>query len=109
MDFDLHITAGPGGALCAALAGELTIYTAAQCKDRLIESLGMAASAELDLSAVSDIDTAGIQVLLVARRHAQSLGKNVRLTALSQPVLQLVDLYNLGAALGLHTEERQAS
>jgi anti-anti-sigma regulatory factor len=52
------------------LDGELTIVTAAETLDRLKPYLSTGAPVELGLAGVTDIDTAGLQLLLQARREA---------------------------------------
>ena len=97
MDIDTQQRDG----LCqATLAGEFTIYAAADAKARLTALLEACAEVELDLSAVSEIDTAGFQLLLLIKREAQRLGKTVRFVAHSRTTLELIDLYNMAAQLG---------
>ncbi|MFI5495769.1 lipid asymmetry maintenance protein MlaB [Actinoplanes sp. NPDC051859] len=55
------------------LEGELTIMTAGEQKDRLLTALEGSAGLRVDLSAVEEIDTAGLQVLLLAQREAERL------------------------------------
>ncbi len=79
------------------LSGEMTIYNAAQIKATLAEAMRDAAEVEVDLSGIADIDTAGLQLMLIAKRHP---GCRVRFVNHSPEVLRLVDLANLGGALG---------
>ena len=88
------------GLCLASLAGDLTIYAAADAKAGLTALLEACSEVELDLSAVSEIDTAGFQLLLLIKREAQRLGKTVRLVAHSRATLELIDLYNMAAQLG---------
>ena len=53
-----------------AVEGELTIITAAEDKERLLGALQTSSGLRVDLAAVEEIDTAGLQVLLLARREA---------------------------------------
>ncbi|MET0492578.1 MAG: STAS domain-containing protein [Actinoplanes sp.] len=55
------------------IEGELTISNAAEHKQRLLSALGGEAGLRLDLSAVSELDTAGLQVLLLVQREAERL------------------------------------
>ena len=79
------------------LSVEMTIYNAAQIKATLAEAMRAAAEVEVDLSAIADIDTAGLQLMLIAKRHPEC---RVRFVNHSPEVLRLVDLANLGGALG---------
>lgn len=79
------------------LSGEMTIYNAAQIKATLAETMRGAAEIEVDLSGIADIDTAGLQLMLIAKRHPEC---RVRFVNHSPEVLRLIDLANLGGALG---------
>ena len=79
------------------LSGELTIYTVGETKAGLAEAMNGADEVEVDLASVTEIDTAGLQLMLIAKRNP-----DVQLRFVNHPpaVLRLVDLANLGAALG---------
>lgn len=79
------------------LSGELTIYNVAQIKTALTELMHEAKEIEVDLSGIGDIDSAGLQLMLIVKRHPDC---SVRLVNHSAEVLRLVDLANLGGALG---------
>ena len=79
------------------MSGEMTIYNAAQLKATLAEAMRGATEIEVDLSGIADIDTAGLQLMLIAKRHPDC---RVRFVNHSPEVLRLIDLANLGGALG---------
>jgi len=55
------------------IEGEMTIYSAAALAARVIAAVTDASGvASLDLSQVTDIDTAGLQILLMARKLARA-------------------------------------
>lgn len=72
------------GRLC--LDGELTIYRAAELKPVMLEAVRRTPAPSFDLSDVSEIDTAGVQLLLLARREAAALDRGLRLLAPSAAV-----------------------
>lgn len=78
----------------------MTIYQAAQDKARLLDALGNVEELEIDLSAVTEMDTAGIQLLLLVKREAAAANKVMRLTAHSEAALDVIDLYNLSGYFG---------
>ena len=82
------------------LVGEMTIYAAAELKPRLLDEVAAHAALEIDLAEVSEIDTAGIQLLLLAKREAAAAGKTLALVGHSPAVLELVELYKLAGTLG---------
>jgi ABC-type transporter Mla MlaB component len=83
-----------------AMQGAMTIYEAADDKRRLLAALARCAELEIDLSGVSEMDTAGIQLLLLAKREAAKQAKLVRLAAHSAASLEAIDLYDLGGYFG---------
>ncbi len=86
-----------------ALEGELTIYRAEELKPQLLAALesGLAGDAEpaFDLSAVTEIDTSGVQLLLLARREAAARGKPLQLLAASPAVRDAFALLELDTHL----------
>lgn len=82
------------------LEDDLTIYNALALKERLLTALASAQELELDLSQVSEIDTSGFQLLVLAKREAQRQSKTLRLVAHSAAVREVLDLYNMVAYFG---------
>lgn len=80
-----------------ALAGELTIYAAAEAKAPLLAPLAECGELVIDLAGVSEIDSAGLQLLLLARREAEAAGRPLRFADASPAVAELVALYGLTA------------
>jgi len=79
------------------LSGELTIYSVADIKARLAEVMSSASQIEVDLSGVTEVDTAGLQLMLIAKRNP---GNQVVFSKHTAAVLRLIDLASLGHALG---------
>lgn len=96
----VHPGQGPAAAL--AVEGELTIYRAAELKDVLLAAVREHEEPAFDLSSVTEFDSAGVQLLLVARQEAARLGKELRLLAPSPAVR---DVY---ALLGMPIEGGEA-
>src|ERR1700733_9017562 len=85
-----RIESVPGG---IRVTGEMTVYTASQIKQPLLDAIADgAASVELDLSGVSEFDTAGVQLLLVVHREALLSGRNLQLGAQSAIVREVLTL-----------------
>ena len=91
------------------LTGELTIYTAAETLTQLRERLAEHQACALDLSEVTEIDGAGLQLLLWLRETARARGIELRLVAHSPVVAEVLallqlqtrsDLDSAGAAVG---------
>jgi anti-sigma B factor antagonist len=69
----------PTGATRLTVDGDLTIYHADEIKQRLIEGVRANAVLELDLSHVGEMDTAGLQLLALAKRESERLEQRVRI------------------------------
>lgn len=82
------------------LEGDMTIYGATSLKQKLLGALKGASRLEVDLSRVGEVDTAGVQLLLLAKREAMAAAKTLRLTGHSPAILDAIDLFNLGATFG---------
>lgn len=82
------------------LEGEMTIYQAQSMKETLLSALSESHSVDLDLSLVSEIDTAGLQLLLLAKRESLRSGKSLRLVAHSATTLEVIDTCDLAAYFG---------
>lgn len=83
-----------------AITEDLTIYNALEIKQRLLDALEQHSALELDLSHVAEIDTAGLQLLLLTRREANAKNKTMAICAMSNNVRQTVDFCNLANYLG---------
>jgi len=93
-------TAGKAQVSRVAIADDLTIYHAAALKDQLMGHVKQHPAIELDLSAVADIDTSGIQLLMLAKRECQKQGKILSIVAHSPSVHELMDFYNIAGFFG---------
>ena len=80
--------------------GEMTIYTALECRDLLLQHLQSCREIDIDLSHVSEIDSTGVQLLIQVKRQGAALGTPVRLLAHSPAVAEIIDLYRLAPQFG---------
>ena len=78
------------GVCHARVTGEMTIYYAAEMKGELLPCIDRGAEVEIDLSEVSEMDTAGFQLLLLAKREAAKAGKSFRRGAHSPATLEVL-------------------
>lgn len=88
------------GVCRARMAGEMTIYHAAEMKGELLPCLDRCTELEINLSEVSEMDTAGFQLLLLAKREAAHAGKRLRLVGHSPATLEVLDLFNMASHFG---------
>lgn len=70
-----------GPSMKCELAGELTIATASEVKAKLLRALEENPSLDVDTHDVNEVDTAGIQLLVVALSSASTKGIDVHFPA----------------------------
>ena len=91
-------------AATVSLGPEVTIPFAAATREQLLEALrshGAHGDVVLDLSGVTDFDSAGVQLLLSARRSVQARGDKLQLLHPSAGVRDALATFGLGEAFGL--------
>jgi anti-anti-sigma regulatory factor len=96
----IRIETGPGQRCRAIVDGSMTIYEAAADKPVLLDALARARQTDVDLSSVREMDTAGLQILILAKRESLKAGTVLRVTAHSPASLDVVERYGLAAYFG---------
>jgi phospholipid transport system transporter-binding protein len=81
--------------------GECCIESLAERREQLLRALEDGLPVMLDLSDVTRIDTAGLQLLLVFVLDMRRNGRDVRCAAASEPVYQGARLAGIRELLGL--------
>jgi anti-anti-sigma regulatory factor len=81
------------------IEGEFTVFTAAELKPVI---LCTPLPQEIDLSGVTEIDTAGVQLLMLAKRTALEQDRELHLVGHSPAVLEVFELLNVAAYFGDH-------
>jgi anti-sigma B factor antagonist len=81
------------------IEGELTIYRAMELKSALLADPPITV---IDLSGVTDLDSAGVQLLMLAKKTALAHGRDVQLVGHSPVVLDVFELLNVAAYFGDH-------
>ncbi|BCM26186.1 STAS domain-containing protein [Methyloradius palustris] len=83
-----------------AVDGEMTIFVAQELKAALEEPLAKAREIEFDLSQITEIDSAGLQIMLMAKIESITRGTQLRFTGHSASVQDMLDLTDLGSFFG---------
>ena len=90
------------------IKGELNIFTAAELRLQLLEALAGNPDLEVDLSQVNEIDSAGLQLMLAAKREAAVRKQTLQFTGHSPAVFEALELCRLSGQLGdpvlIHSE-----
>jgi anti-sigma B factor antagonist len=80
--------------------GEMTIFAAQALKEQLLAALEEGPEIEVDLSRVSEMDSAGLQLMVAAKREAAARDKTLRFTGHSPAVVDTLDLCDLSGHFG---------
>ncbi len=79
------------------IEGEFTIFRAGELMHALLAD---PPPTEVNLSGVTEIDTAGLQLLMLAKKKALAEQRELRLVAHSAAVTEVFELLNLAAYFG---------
>ena len=83
-----------------AIDGELTIYRAAELRTVVLAALAEGRDLEVDLSAVTEMDSAGVQLLMAAKKSAGAEQRALYLVGHSPAVLEVFETLELAAHFG---------
>ena len=98
MEFSTQTTID--GATRLTVDGDLTIYHAAENNERLIDGVRASPVLELDLSHVGQIDSAGVQLLALAKRESRTQGHAFAIVGHSLAVREVIEFFNMVAYFG---------
>lgn len=79
---------------------DMTIYQAVAQKEQFLSALALTGHLELDLHGVAELDTAGLQLLLLLKREAANQGRTLSVVGHSPKVLDVIDFCNLAGVFG---------
>lgn len=82
------------------LPPSITIHSVPSLRTRLLDCIG-AATVVIDGSRVGEIDTAGLQLLLAARRSVESCGGRLRWQSLTPALASAARMLGLERDLGI--------
>jgi anti-sigma B factor antagonist len=77
------------------IKGEMTIYTAAELCRAMLSKIENSGNLNFDLCEISAIDTAGLQLLLAARRENKTKKQNIIFSNPSEEVTRISSLYGI--------------
>lgn len=79
------------------ISDEMTIYTAAEYKKELTGYLSDSDEVEISLQEVTELDSAGLQIMLLLNSEAKLHGKELRFVNHSPAVIEVFELLNLAS------------
>lgn len=83
-----------------AIADDLTIYHAQAQKSELLAALATTDHLDLDLGGVAEIDTAGLQLLILLKREVLQQGKQLTIRGHSPAVRRTLEFCRLVGVFG---------
>lgn len=97
----MPVTINTDDAHCALhFSGELSIYTAEEHMTHIRSGMRRDLPVHVDLSAVDEMDAAGLQILVAVKSHAVAHGQSFHLLAQSQAVMELLELSDMAGFFG---------
>jgi anti-anti-sigma factor len=108
MSAELEVEVSGGDSVLVAASGEIDLLTAAELGRVLRDLIAhrRPSAIGIDLSAVSFIDSTGIQVLVATKTDARAAGIALRVVAASAPALRVLRLAGVDETLGVSTVDR---
>jgi len=97
---DIRVDGGCEDGSRLLLSGALTIQQAAAAKPALLAPVTASPRVEFDLSALSALDAAGVQLLMLCKREAERVGCRLELANHSAAVVDQFELFNLAGYFG---------
>lgn len=82
------------------IEGELTIFVVQEMKEAILPVIANNDEIEIDLSNVTEVDGAGMQMMASIKLEAILQGKTLRYVGHSKPILDMLDLCDLGGFFG---------
>jgi anti-anti-sigma factor len=79
------------------IEGELTIYRAEELCNALKTALAIEGNLDIDLANVTEIDSAGVQLLMAAQKSVQAAKRGMRLIDCSPAVTEVFGILDLHA------------
>jgi len=80
--------------------GDLNIYTVASVKEELMPIVNTSMITEIDLSSVQEMDSAGLQLLVLAKRESLAKNAELRLVGHTPAVLDVLDICDMAGYFG---------
>lgn len=95
------------GLLTARISGEMNIYHAHGLKQGVMEALASSGPLQIDLSGATELDSTGLQLLLMARSEAERSGRTFSVVNASEAASAVIDLFYVGEYLNCATDQNR--
>ena len=93
-----------------AIEGEMTIFRAGELKESILPAISLVSEIEIDLSRVTEIDGAGLQLMMSAKLEAWKNNKALRFIGHTAVVTDAIDRCGLSTFFGdpIHISSKAA-
>ncbi len=96
MTISLEKASNKKSGICKLKAeSDMTIYSASQNHQDLVDHFAEYSSFEIDLSAVEEIDCSGIQLLLALKYSAEKKSKTLEISSVSDATAEVMNVLNI--------------
>ena len=92
-----------GGKVLLSISGEIDLDASPNLRKDIVENLNNSKSVDIDLSAVTYIDSSGVSCLIEGTQLAAKNNLNFIITALSNEVMQVLQLAHLDKILKIQS------
>jgi anti-anti-sigma factor len=107
MGLEIEVTEVGNGGRCVTLRGRLDSQTAPMLDERLELVLPSTTALLFDMAALEYISSAGIRVLVKARKALEARGGGVAVAHLQPPVRQVIDILKAVPSIDIFTDDAQ--
>ncbi|HEY7871063.1 MAG TPA: STAS domain-containing protein [Methylomirabilota bacterium] len=107
MGLEIEITEVGNGGRCVALRGRLDSQTAPMLDERLELVLPSASALLFDMAGLEYISSAGIRVLVKARKALEARGGGMAVAHLQPLVRQVIDILKAVPSIDIFTDDAQ--
>jgi len=83
-----------------SIDGEMSVFTIRDIATRLLEPLSNGVGMEIDLTGVTEIDSAGLQLMIAVKKMASDHELPLRFVGHSSSVIRILDLCDLVGFFG---------
>lgn len=93
MNANINVTKEDSNITSIIVEGDMTIYSVAEVKNSIVENLDNCSTLNINLSMITKIDTAGFQLLLLAKRESEKRNISLSFIEPNQEVEHIFKLY----------------
>ena len=82
-----------------ALGESISVFNCIEVQEELLQYVGGTEKCQIDAASLTDIDTAGLQLLISLKKHCDSNGLSMEVINMQESILTLLNKLSLEAIL----------